>query len=132
MDIPLLSVHASVDTHLRCFPFGVIVNQVFMEILESSRDLNIRKRGSSLVVQWLGLSTLAKKKQRFFWNLAKKFLECSQMLAFCCKVVPLFQDCSSGQQMSVASFSASFITKFPQKTPQGNQRVREKALISET
>ena len=87
---------------------------------------------NSLVVQWLGLSTLAKKNKDFFWNLAKKFLECSQMLAFCCKVVPLFQDCSSGQQMSVAWFSASFITKFPQKTPQGNQRVQEKALISET
>ena len=72
MDIPLLSVHASVDTHLRCFPFGVIVNQVFMEILESSRDLNIRKRGSSLVVQWLGLSTLAKK--------TKIFLESSQKI----------------------------------------------------
>ena len=59
-------------------------------------------------------------------------MECSQMLAFCCKVVLLFQDCSSGEQMSVASFSASFTTKFSQKTPQGNQRVREKAFISET
>lgn len=59
-------------------------------------------------------------------------MECSQVLAFCCKVVPLFQDCSSGEQMSVASFSASFTTKFSQKTPQGNQRVQDKAFISET
>ena len=125
MDIPPLFVHSSVDAHLSCFPFEVIMNQVFMEIFTSSRDLNFRKSGSSLVVQWLGLSPSAKKTKILE-------MECSQMLAFWCKVVLLFQDCSSGEQMSVASFSASFTTKFSQKTPQGNQRVREKAFISET
>lgn len=125
MDIPPLFVHPSVDTHLSCFPLEVIMNQVFMEIFTSSRDLNFRKSGSTLVVQWLGLSPLAKKQRFWKWNVAR-------CLDFCCKVVPLFQDCSSGEQMSVASFSASLTTKFPQKTPQENQRVREKAFISET
>ena len=55
MDIPPLFVHPSVDTHLSCFPLEVIMNQVFMEIFTSSRDLNFRKSGSTLVVQWLGL-----------------------------------------------------------------------------
>lgn len=73
MDTPLLSVHASVDAHLSCFPFGVIVNQVFMEILMSSRDLNIRKSGSSMVVQWLGLGTLAKKTKIFLESSQKFF-----------------------------------------------------------
>lgn len=51
--------------------FEVIMNQVFMEILTSSRDLNFRKSGSSLVVPWLGLSPLATKQRFWKWNVAR-------------------------------------------------------------
>ena len=55
------------------------------------------------------------------------------MLILCCKVVSLFQDCSSGGQTSVriASFSV-FTTKFPQRISRVSQRAQENVLVSET